>query len=95
MIQFMPAVGSPTAGKHDKTMSKTLNTKERSNYIQSVAQSLVNQSLHDSLSNAAAKPLRTTWQHQLMERTGCTPLTARSHIAKALRRLRHESTKDN
>lgn len=74
-------------------MSKTQNTKQRSDHIQSVAQSLVNQPLHDSLSNAAAKPLRTTWQHQLMEQTGCTPFTARSHIAKALRRLRYENTK--
>lgn len=72
-------------------MSKTRNTKLRSDEIQAIAQSLVDQPYHDSLPNAAAKPLRTVWQHQLIERTGCVPFTARSHIAKALRRLRHAS----
>ena len=71
-------------------MSKTRNTKTRSNEIQAIAQSLVDQQLHDSLSLAASKPLRTVWQHQLIERTGCAPFTARSHIAKALRRKRYE-----
>lgn len=72
-------------------MSKTKNTRARSDEIQAIAQSLVDQPLHDSLSNAVAKPLRVVWQQQLMERTGCAPFTARSHIAKALRRLRHAS----
>ncbi len=69
-------------------MSKTKNTKARSDEIQAIAQSLVDQPLHDCLPLAASKPLRTVWQHQLIERTGCAPFTARSHIAKALRRLR-------
>jgi hypothetical protein len=72
-------------------MSKTRNTKTRSDEIQAIAQTLVDQQLHDSLSLAASKPLRTVWQHQLIERIGCAPFTARSHIAKALRRKRHES----
>lgn len=74
-------------------MSKTKNTKARSDEIQAIAQSLVDQPLHDSLPLAASKPLRTVWQHQLIEKIGCAPFTARSHIAKALRRLRYESTK--
>jgi hypothetical protein len=65
-------------------MSKTRNTHARSKQIQEVAQSLINQQLYDSLPLAAIKPIRTAWQHQLMERTGCTPFTARAHIAKAL-----------
>lgn len=72
-------------------MSKTLNTKARSDEIQSVAKSLINQPLYDSLPLAATKPLRTVWQRQLIERTGCTQPTARTHIAKALRRARHDS----
>jgi hypothetical protein len=70
-------------------MSKTNNTRSRSEAIQAIAQSLVNQELHDNLPLAASKPLRVVWQHQLRERTGCTTFTARVHIAKALRRLRY------
>lgn len=69
-------------------MSKTKNTHERSKQIQEIAYSLIDQQLHDSLPLAASKPIRTVWQHQLMEKTGCTPFTARSHIAKALRLAR-------
>lgn len=72
-------------------MSKTRNTKERSEEIQTLAQTLVNQELHDSLPLEARKPIRVAWQHQLIQQTGCTQPTARTHIAKALRRLRHKS----
>ena len=71
-------------------MSKTNNTQARSNEIQAVALSLIDQQLHDGLPNAAAKPLRVVWQHQLVERTGCVPFTARAHIVKALNSKRQE-----
>jgi hypothetical protein len=75
-------------------MSKTRNTHERSEAIQAIAQSLVDQKLHDSLPLAASKPMRVAWQHQLREQTGCTVFTARSHIAKALRRLRYKNQRE-
>lgn len=71
-------------------MSKTQNTKQRSEQIQTIARGIIDQKLHDSLPLDACKPLRVAWQHQLIAETGCTPFTARSHIAKALRRARHD-----
>lgn len=69
-------------------MSKTRNTKVRSDEIQTIAQALVDQPLHDSLPLEARKPIRVAWQHQLIQQVACDPKTARTHIAKALHRLR-------
>ncbi len=71
-------------------MSKTRNSKEWSDKLQALAQSLVDQQAHDSLSPEAAKALRATWQIQMEEKSGCAPATARNHIAKALRQLRYK-----
>jgi len=76
-------------------MGKTNNTRKRSNDIQEIAQSLVDQEMYDKLPLGADKPLRVVWQKQLIEKTGCTPFTARSHIAKALRRMRYKNKENN
>jgi len=76
-------------------MTQAPNTKKRSEEIQTLARSLVKQERHDSLTVEARKPLRVVWQKQLIEATGCAPFTARSHIAKALRRERYENHKEN
>lgn len=70
-------------------MSKTRNTHQRSSELQATAQTLIDIVEHDAASAPVAKALRITAQHRLMELTGCTATTARNHIYKAIRRLRH------
>lgn len=67
------------------------NTKDRSEELQTLAQSLVNLPEYEVASLKVAKALAVVWQLRLMEQTGCTPVTARTHIYKAIRRLRYKA----
>ena len=67
------------------------NAKDRSDELQTLAQSLVNLPEYEAASLKVAKALAVVWQLRLMEQTGCTATTARSHIYKAIRRLRYKA----
>jgi len=73
------------------------NTAARSDEIRALAQSLVNYPEYEAASLAVAKALAVVWQLRLIEKTGCTKQTARTHIYKAIRRLRFKAheTKGN
>lgn len=72
-------------------MSNNNNTKYRSEELQALAQSLVNFAEYEAASLKVAKALAVVWQLRLMERTDCTATTARTHIYKAIRRLRYKA----
>ncbi len=63
---------------------------EYSNRIQFRAQQLANCAIvdNDDFSNEERIEIRHTWAIQLAEETGCTMVTARQHITRALRRQR-------
>jgi len=66
------------------------NTAARSDELQTIAQTLVNLPEYEAASLAVAKALAVVWQLRLQEQTGCTKTTARTHIYKAIRRLRYK-----
>lgn len=71
-------------------MSKNNNTKERTEELQAIADSLVNYPEYAAASRKVAKALAVVWQLRLMEQTGCTKTTAQTHIYAAFRRLLRE-----
>lgn len=73
-----------------KQMSNN-NTAARSDELQTIAQSLVNYPEYEAASLAVAKALAVVWQLRMIEQTGCTKQTARTHIYKAIRRLRSKA----
>ena len=66
-------------------MSRTRNERQRSDHIKAVAATLVNKPMYDNLPADAQKNQRVVWQKQLQLRTGCTAVTARAYIRKALK----------
>lgn len=72
-------------------MSKNNNTAARSDELQAIAQSLVNLPEYEAASLAVAKALAVVYQLRLIEQTGCAKQSARTHVYKAIRRLRYEA----
>ena len=67
-------------------MSKNRNTKDRSAEIHCAAKELINTDEYNTASPAVAKALRVVAQKRLMELTGCTATTARSHVDRVLKK---------